>query len=123
MQIGRPSRGTRSAFFLTLSNCGKLSLFLRAELKHGVYHRKKPLSFTTGLQENEPQQDILQVLQVSHRLLALLVSFQSSYFALEKLALEVTYQRVWGHKLKTHIPIFSPGNPRLMKTKPERKRQ
>lgn len=72
----------------TLSNCSKFSLFFRAELQHCVYNGKKPLSFTTRFQEDEPQQDILQVLQVSYRLLSFLISFQSPYFTFEKLVLE-----------------------------------
>lgn len=59
----------------TLCNGAQFAFLLRAELQHCVNDGQKGLPLAAGLQEDELQQDVLQILQVGHALLPLLVTF------------------------------------------------
>lgn len=69
----------------TLSDGGQLALLLGAELQHGVDDGQQGLPLAARAQEDELQQHVLQVLQVGHRLLPLLVPLQPPHLALQQL--------------------------------------
>lgn len=48
--------------------------------------RQQGLPLTARLQEDELQKDILQIFQVGHAFLSLLVSLETTHFALQQLA-------------------------------------
>lgn len=66
----------------TLCNCSQFALLLWTELQHGVNDGQERLPLAARTQEDELQQDVLQILQVGHALLSLLVSLESPNFAL-----------------------------------------
>lgn len=70
----------------TLCNSSQFAFFLWTELQHCVNDRQKCLPLTARLQENELQQDVLQIFQIGHTLLPLLVSLQATHFTLQQLA-------------------------------------
>lgn len=69
----------------TLSDGGEPALLLRAQLQHGVDDGQQRLAFAAGAQEDELQQHVLQVLQVGHGFLALVIALQSPHLALQEL--------------------------------------
>lgn len=71
---------------LTLGNCRQFAFFLWTELQHCVNNRQERLPLTARLQEDELQQDVLQILQVGHTLLPLLVPLQTTQLTLQQLA-------------------------------------
>lgn len=72
--------------FHTLCNGSQFAFLLRTELQHCVNDRQKRLPLTARSQEDELQQDVLQVLQVGHTLLPLVVSLQTTHLTLQQLA-------------------------------------
>ena len=69
----------------TLSDGGQLALLLGAELQHGVDDGQQGLPLAARVQEDELQEHVLQVLQVGHGLLPLMVPLQPPHLALQQL--------------------------------------
>lgn len=57
-----------------MRNGSQFAFLLRTELQHCVNDGQKRLPLAARLQEDELQQDVLQILQIGHALLPLLVS-------------------------------------------------
>lgn len=76
----------------TLCNGRQFAFLLWAELQHGVDDGQQSLPLAAGSQEDELQEDVLQVLQVGHTLLPLLVSLKTANFTLQQLGGR-TYKR------------------------------
>lgn len=69
----------------TLCDGSQFVLLLWAELQHGVDDGQQRLPLAAWAQEDELQQDVLQVLQVGHALLPLLVTLKTTHLALQQL--------------------------------------
>lgn len=70
----------------TLCNSSQFTFLFWTELQHCVNDRQQGLPLTARTQEDELQKDILQIFQVGHTLLSLLVSLETTQFTLQQLA-------------------------------------
>lgn len=81
------SKHKNSLYLLhTLRNSSQFTFLLWTELQHCVNDGQQGLPLTARTQEDELQKDILQIFQVGHTLLSLLVSLQTTQLALQQLA-------------------------------------
>lgn len=69
----------------TLRNSSQFTFLLWTELQHCVNDRQQGLPLTARTQEDELQEDILQIFQVGHTLLSLLVSLETTQLTLQQL--------------------------------------
>lgn len=104
VEVGGPAWAPRPRrLLLTLCNGRQFAFLLWAELQHGVDDGQQSLPLAAGSQEDELQEDVLQVLQVGHTLLPLLVSLKTANFTLQ----QVTYNKHGGVLLSTEYEALN----------------
>lgn len=92
----------------TLCNGRQFAFLLWAELQHGVDDGQQSLPLAAGSQEDELQEDVLQVLQVGHTLLPLLVSLKTANFTLQQLGGR-TYKRFKIYNIQASLRLMLNG--------------